>query len=148
MLLSDLMEKYRGMFMKNYQTELFSHYTINPLTWEVFKKCGKIYIKLLSDYCIHNAFDKMKRGGLCGKGSLRYAIGNNKYKQNYDERSPPLYIMHYDINRMYAYIMANYKLPYDDFWYFTNEDIKNVIILDHDETSEYIYYVLIYQKLI
>ena len=31
-LLSDIMESYRSMFMSKYQTELFSHYSINSLT--------------------------------------------------------------------------------------------------------------------
>ena len=51
-LLSDVMEKYRIMFMDKYGTELFSHYTINSLTWEIFKKYNPVKIKILDNYKI------------------------------------------------------------------------------------------------
>ena len=44
----------------------------------------------------------MKRGGLCGIGSLRYALSNNKYMKNYNKNLPSSYIMHFNINSMYA----------------------------------------------
>ena len=88
------------MFIKIYETEIFSHYTINSLTWEVFKAYNKIDIKLISDYCIYTTFELMKRSGLCGIGSLKCAISNSKYMDNYNEKSQSSYIMHYDINGM------------------------------------------------
>ena len=62
LLLTDVMQKYRAMFMENYQTELFSHYTINSLTWEVFKRYNPCEIKIISNYKIYSAFQSMLRG--------------------------------------------------------------------------------------
>ena len=81
------------MFMNQYQTELFNHYSISSLTWEVFKKYNKIDIKLLSDYSMYRAFERMKRAGLCGIVSMSYTIANKKCMTNYDKKLPSSYIM-------------------------------------------------------
>ena len=49
------------------------------------------------------------------------------------------YIMHLDINGMYAHIMEKYKLPYDEFSYLTDEEVKNFNIWDYDQISGYGY---------
>ena len=136
-LLCDIMENYRDMFMNKYQTELFSHYTINSLTFEIFKKYNPVKIKIIDNYRMYEAFQKMLVGGLCGCGSVRYGKANNKYMQNYNPNEETSYIMHYDINSMYAHIMRNYKLPYDGFEYLSDIEIKNFNIWDYDENSEY-----------
>ena len=94
-----------SMFIRKYETELCNHYTFNSLTWEVFKKYNPVEIKILDNYKMYSAFQSMTRGGLCGIGSSRYAIANHKYFKNYDKNQPLSYIMHYDINAMYSYIM-------------------------------------------
>ena len=81
----------------------------------------------------------MKRDGFCGIGSLRHALANNKYIKNDEENLPDSYAMHYDINSMYSYIPANYKLPYDEFSYLTDEEIRDFNIWDHDKHSDYGY---------
>ena len=138
-LICDVMEKYRKNFMeKEYKTELFSHYSINSLTWEMLKKWNPVQIKLLDNYKIYTAFQSMMRGGLCGIAN-RYAIANNKYMKNYDPNQSSSYIMHYDIDAMYAHIMRTYKLPYDDFTFLSNDQIRDFNIWDYDENSEYGY---------
>ena len=47
--------------------------------------------------------------------------------------------MHFDINAMYAYIMKTYKLPYDDFTFLNDEEMRDFNIWDYDENSEYGY---------
>ena len=143
LLLSDIMENYRTIFMDKYQTELFSHYTINSLSWEVFKKYNSVSIKIIDDYSMYEAFKNMLRGGICGIGSTRYAIANNKYMKKYNSNEESSYIMHFDINAMYADIMKTYKLPYDEFSYLSNEDIKNFNIWDYDKDSDYGYILCI-----
>ena len=134
------MEKYRTMFMKkHYRTELFSHYTINSLTWKVFKKYNPLSIKILDDYSIYSAFEGMKRGGLCGVGSSRYALANNKYMKTYDKNLPSSCIMHVDINGMYTHIMGSFKLPYNEFTFVTNVEIRDFNIWAYDENSDYGY---------
>ena len=137
LVLSDIMENYREMFMNKYQTELFSHYTINSLTWEVFKKYNPINIKIIDNYSMYDAFKSMLRGEICGTASLRYAIANNKYMNNYNPNEESSNIMHFDINAMYAHIMKNLKLPYDGFEYLSDEEIKNFNISNYDENSDY-----------
>ena len=56
-LLSDIMESYRSLFMDKYGTEIFSHYSINSLTWEVMKKWSSVNIKILDNYKIYSAFE-------------------------------------------------------------------------------------------
>ena len=124
LLLTDIMENYREMFMEKYQTELFSHYTINSLTFEVFKKYNPIKIKIIDNYGMYENFQSMLRGGICGCASSRYAIGNNKYMQNYNPNEETSWILHFDINGMYAHIMKNYNLPYKEFEYLSDEDLK------------------------
>ena len=137
LILTDIMENYRDMFIKRYKTELFSHYTINSLTFELFKKYNPVKIKIIDDYSMYESFQKMLVGGLCGCGSTRYAKANNKYLKNYNPNEETSYIMHYDINSMYAHIMRKYKLPYDGFEYLSNIEIKNFNIWDYDENSEF-----------
>ena len=137
LLLSDIMESYRTLFMDKYQTELFSHYNINSLTWDVFKRFNSINIKIIDNYSMYDAFKSMLRGGICGIGSSRYARSNNQYMINYNPDEETSYIIHFDINAMYAHIMKTYKLPYDDFIYLTNQEIKNYNIWEYDENSDY-----------
>ena len=137
LLLTDIMENYREMFMVKYNTEIFSHYTINSLTFEVFKKYNPVKIKILDIFSMYENFQNMKRGGICGCGSSRYAKSNNKYMVNYNPNEETSYIMHFDINAMYAHIMKNYKLPYDEFEYLTDDEIKNFNIWYYDKNSEY-----------
>ena len=139
LLLSDCMESYRTTFMAKYGTELFSHYSINSLTWEVTKKWNPIPIKVLSNYKIYYAFQSMCRGGICDIGSTRYAIANNKYMKTYDPTEPSSFIMHFDINSMYGHSMRSYPLPYDEFSFLTNEEIRDFDIWDHNIDSEYGY---------
>ena len=143
LVLSDIMENYREMFLNKYQSELFSHYTINSLTWEVLKKYNPIKIKIIDNYSMYDAFKSMLRGGICGTGSTRYAIANNKYMKNYNPDEESSYIMHFDINAMYADIMKRYKLPYDGFEYLSDEEIKNFNIFDYDQNSDYGYILCI-----
>ena len=135
-LLSDIMETYRTIFMNKYQTEIFSHYSINSLTWEVMKKWCPVQIKILDNYKIYSAFESMARGGLCDIGS-RYACANNKYMENYDPNIESSYIMHFDINSMYGHVMRKYPMPYDDFVFLTNDEINDFNIWDYDINSEY-----------
>ena len=138
-LLSDIMEKYRMLFMEEkYGTEIFSHYSINSLTWEVMKKWCPVQIKILDKYKIYKAFEMMARGGLCDISS-RYAFANNKYMRNYDPSIESSYIMHFDINSMYGHVMRTYPMPYDEFSFLTNEEIKHFNLSDHDINSEYGY---------
>ena len=138
-LLSDVMESYRTMFMEKYNTELFCYYSINSLTWELFQKWNPIQIKIIDNYKVYSAFQSMLRGGLCGIGSTRYAMANNKYMKNYNPSQESYYIMHFDINAMYAHIMATYALPHDEFTFLSNEEIRDFNIWDHDKNSEYGY---------
>ena len=43
--------------------------------------------------------------------------------KNYNENIPDSYIMHYDINSMYGYIMLRHKLHYDLFTYLTDKEL-------------------------
>ena len=138
-LLSDIMESYRSMLMQKYQTELFSHYSIHSLTWEMLKKWNPVQIKLLDNYKIYSAFQSMMRGGLCDIGSTRYVFANNKYMKNYDPTQESSYICHFDINSMYGHIMRIYPLPYGEFSFLTNEEIRDFNIWDYDINSEYGY---------
>ena len=139
LLMSDIMESYRTLFMDKYQTELFSHYSINSLKWEILKKWNPIQIKILDNYKIYNAFQTMMRGGLCDIGGTRYAYANNRYMENYDPSQESSYIMHYDINSMYGFIMSTFPLPYDAISFLNNEEIRDFNIWDYDKNSEYGY---------
>ena len=44
---------------------------------------------------------------------------------------------------MYAFIMSSYKLPYDEFSYLTNEEVRDFNIWDYYENSDYGYILCI-----
>ena len=136
-LLSDIMESYRTIFMEKYESEIFSHYSINSLTWEVMKKWCPIKIKILDNYKIYSAFESMARGGLCDIASIRYSCANNIYMENYDPNVESSYIMHFDINSMYGHIMRTYPMPYDEFSFLTNEEIRDFNIWDYNINSDH-----------
>ena len=125
--------------MDKYGTEIFSHYSISSLTWEVMKKWCPVQIKILDNYKIYSAFESMVRGGLCDIGGTRYACANNKYMKSYDYNIESSYIMHFDINSMYGHVMRSYPLPYNEFSYLTNEEIHEFDIWNYDINSEYGY---------
>ena len=139
LLHSDIMESYRGIIMSKYGTEIFSHYSINSLTWEVMKKWNPVQIKILHNYKLYSAFQSMSRGGICDIGSTRYTYANNKYMKNYDPSEESSYIMHYDINSMYGHVMRTFPLPYDEFNFLSNEEIRDFNIWDYNIDSEYGY---------
>ena len=136
-LMSDIMESYRSLFMDKYGSELFSHYSINSFAWEMLIKWNPVQIRILNNWKIYSAFQSMSRGGLCDISSTRCAIANNKYMKNYDPSQESSYIMHYDINSMYGHIMRSYCLPYDEFSFLSNEEIRDFNMSDHDKNSDY-----------
>ena len=56
---------------------------------------------------------------------------------------PDSYIMHYDINAMYTYVMAEDSVHYDDFQYLDQEEIKTFNAWDHDKDRQFGYILYI-----
>ena len=59
--------------------------------------------------------------------------------KNYDQTEPSSFIMPFDMNSMYGHIMRSYPLPYDEFSFLTNEEIRDFNIWDYNIDSEYGY---------
>ena len=60
----------------------------------------------------------------------RYGKANNKYIDDYDEKSPSKYIMYLDVNNLYGWAMSQ-KLPTGNFeWIY-----KNINLSDYDVDS-------------
>ncbi|GFR27535.1 uncharacterized protein TNCT_384921 [Trichonephila clavata] len=74
------------------------------------------------------------RGGMC-LVSKRYSKANNKYLDNFDEKSPSKFIISLDVNNLYGTAMAFYNLPESEFRFLNQKEIDKFDLMSVSSDS-------------
>ena len=78
------------------------------------------------------------RGGI-SYIAKRYCKANNKYVKGYDKDKGSTFIMYWDVNNLYGWVMTQY-LPYDNFEWMSQKEISeiNFDLVSEDSNEGYI----------
>ena len=102
LLLTDVFENFRDIYIKNYNLDPAHYYTAPSLGWDAALKVTKVELELLSDIDMLLMVEKGTRGGV-SMISNRYGKANNKYMgDRFDDKEPSKYLMYLDANNLYG----------------------------------------------
>ena len=125
LLLADIFENFRDICMKNYEIDPAYYFTAPGLFWDAMLKMTGIELELLSDIDMFLFFKRLVRGGI-SMISNRYGKANNPYMgDKFNPEEVIKYLMYYDANNLYGFIMCE-KLPIDGFEWLTEDEIENL----------------------
>ena len=123
LLLADIFENFRNICLENYKIDPAYYYTSPGLFWDAMLKETKVKLELLSDIDMYYFFKRMIRGGI-SMISNRYAEANNPYMgESYNPEKETSYIVYYDDNNLYGFIMTH-ELPYEGFKWMMKEEME------------------------
>ncbi|CAH0404376.1 unnamed protein product [Chilo suppressalis] len=131
LLLADVIENLRRSCKINYGLDLAHYYSLSTFSWDAMLKHTNMKLQLLSDPEMINFINKGIRGGIahCIK---RHVVANNKYLKTYNTKLEDSYIMYYDANNLYGYVMSQ-PLPYSGFKWV---DVDSIDIYNVPEDSD------------
>ena len=113
LLLTDVFENFRKTCMQYYKLDPCHYFTSPGLSWDAMLKMTNIKLELMTDIDMFQFIEKGMRGRVSYIVN-RYGNANNKYMKEYDEKAPSKYIMYYDANNLYGWVMSQY-LPTGNF---------------------------------
>ena len=126
LLLADVFENFREMFLKEYELDPAHFLSLPGLAMQACLKKTNVELELLTDYDMLLIVEEGIRGGIC-HSIHRYAKANNKYMKNYNNNEESSYIQYLDANNLYGWAMSK-KLPVNGFkWTDNNETAEPVI---------------------
>ena len=138
LLLADLFENFRNMYIKVYELDPAHFLTAPGLAWQACLKEADVKLELLTNFNMLLMVEEGIRGGMCHVVH-RYAKANNKDMKNYDEKEESSYTQYLDANNLLVFYW--YYMPVSGFKWkknitkFTEEFIKNY---DQDSNKGYI----------
>ena len=99
LILADVFEKFRTVYMKHYSLDACHYFSSPGLVWDAMLKMTKVQLELMTDREMHDIIDKGIRGGMCYI-SRKYAKANYKHMWDYDHTKPSSYILYLDMNNL------------------------------------------------
>ena len=111
MLLSDVMQAFRGMCLENYKLDTWRYCTVPGLTWDAGLRMTGVQLKRIEDVDIHLFIEAGMRGGV-SVISQRYVKASAD--DDVDEEGRRDHLMYYDANNLYGHAMVQY-LPTSGF---------------------------------
>ena len=112
LLLADVFEKCRGLFVQVYGLEPCHYYSAPNISWDAMLKTTEVKLYLLSDIDMLSFCERAIRRGLNGIGEKRYMKAKNKYLHDFDEENSSTFGLFLDVVNLYGGTMMK-KLPED-----------------------------------
>ncbi|XP_039291035.1 uncharacterized protein LOC120352821 [Nilaparvata lugens] len=122
LLLADVFENFRKMFMNTYNMDVAHCYSLPHFSRSAMLKYTKVELQLISDPDQYLFFEKGIRGGI----SIiphHYAKANNRYMNDFKINEPETNIIYWDCNNLYAVGMCC-NLPHSNFEWMTEAEIQ------------------------
>ena len=101
LLLADVFENIRNMYLKIYELDPARFLTAPSLAWQAALKNTKVKLDFLSDIIMLFMVEKDIRGGIC-QTFYWDAKANNKYVKDYDKNKQTSYLKYWDVNNLYV----------------------------------------------
>ena len=105
LLLVDVFETFRKMYLRQYGLDLAHYYTSPGLSWDALLKKTGVELELLTNYDQHLLIERGMRGGI-SMVSKRHAKANNPLVDGYDPEKPSSHILYLDANNLYGWAMS------------------------------------------
>ena len=100
LLLADVFENFRTTCIRYYKLDPAKYMTAPYLAWDAMLLKTEVKFELLHNLDMLNMIEKMKRGGLCFVGSIRYGKANKQHMPDDDPNKPSNYIIYEDANNL------------------------------------------------
>jgi len=112
-LLADVFENFRDVYLTNYELDPCWYYSAPGLAWDACLKKADVKLDLL--YCpdMLLMIEQGIRGGV-SMISKRYAKATNKYMVDFNSKEKSKFIQYLDANNLYGWAMSQ-PLPVSDF---------------------------------
>ena len=118
MLLADVFEKFIDTCLK-YGLDLCHYFSAPGLSWDEMLKMTGVKLETISDIDKYLFIEKELKGWISYIAE-RYAKGNNKYMNDYDNpKKPSTFITYLNMNKFYGWAMSEY-VPYGGFKWLKN----------------------------
>ena len=126
LLLADVFEMFRKMYLRQYGLDPAHYYTSPGLSWEALLKKTGVELELLTDYDQHLFIEKGMRGGI-SMVSKRHVKANTPLVDGYDPGKPSSHTLYLDANNLYGWAMSQY-LPTGGFrWVDDSQQLEKTI---------------------
>ncbi|KAE9542999.1 hypothetical protein AGLY_002910, partial [Aphis glycines] len=137
LLLTDIMENFRDISLKNYKLDPLWYYTTPGFAWDSMLRMTKVKLDLLTDIDQILMFESGIRGGL-SQCSQRYSKANNKYMgDKFKKKEESIFLQYLDANNLYGWAMSKY-LPTEDFKWVNNLNNFDVMGISDESPKGYI----------
>lgn len=123
LLLTDVMENYRDICIKNYGLDPFWYYTAPGLAWDAALKISGIQLELFTDANMYLMDESGIRGGI-STITKRHAMANNKYMNEYNPEEGSVFVPYLDANNLYGWAMSQ-PLPVNGFMWMEEAELRH-----------------------
>ena len=140
LLLADVLEKFRKMFIKIYEFDLAKFLSAHGLAWQTASKNAEVKLEQLTDIDMLLMVEKGIRRGIC-HAIHHYSKANNKYMKDYDKNKESFYLKYWDVNNLYGWALLQ-KLPVNNFEQIgETSQFNEDFIKDYNEESDEGYFL-------
>lgn len=136
LILSDIFIYYRNLCYDHSGLDISHFVTTASYSWTACLKHTRAEIELVTDYHMYSLIESGLRGGVSSMFQSRHFAANNPLMKTYDSSKISSWIFYGDIVNLYGYVMSSFKFPVGDFKFLTDEEIKLLDIVNHDDNDE------------
>ena len=111
-LLCDLFEMFVSVCLKDYGLDCCHYYSSPGFSWDAMLKMAGVKLEKIDDIDVHLFLEKGMRGGV------------SYISKRYSKSDEDTDIMYWDVNNLYGTVMSFEYLPYGDFKWLSEEEIK------------------------